>query len=55
MTHDVEQGMTPWEGFIDYLDKEDTEIRPWLADEEMVFLLTRIYIRSLLQKQALNN
>ena len=31
-------GVTPWEGFIDYLDKE-AELRPWLADEEMVFLL----------------
>lgn len=34
----ISQGMTPWEGFIDYLDKE-AELRPWLADEEMVFLL----------------
>ena len=34
----LSQGVTPWEGFIDYLDKE-AELRPWLADEEMVFLL----------------
>ena len=32
------QGTTPWEGFIDYLDKE-ADLRPWLEDEEMVFLL----------------
>tara|TARA_B100000427_G_scaffold17330_1_gene13467 strand:- start:954 stop:2462 length:1509 start_codon:yes stop_codon:yes gene_type:complete len=32
------QGITPWEGFVDYLDKE-AELRPWLEDEEMVFLL----------------
>ena len=34
----LQQGLTPWEGFIDYLDKE-AELRPWLDDEEMVFLL----------------
>ncbi len=34
----ITQGLTPWEGFIDYLDKE-AELRPWLDDEEMVFLL----------------
>ena len=34
----ISQGMTPWEGFIDYLDKE-AELRPWLSNEEMVFLL----------------
>jgi len=34
----LSQGITPWEGFIDYLDKE-AELRPWLADEEMVFVL----------------
>ena len=34
----ITSGLTPWEGFIDYLDKE-AELRPWLADEEMVFLL----------------
>jgi len=32
------QGQTPWEGFVDYLDKE-ADLRPWLEDEEMVFLL----------------
>ena len=34
----LQTGLTPWEGFIDYLDKE-AELRPWLDSEEMVFLL----------------
>ena len=34
----LQTGLTPWEGFIDYLDAE-AELRPWLEDEEMVFLL----------------
>ena len=34
----LQSGLTPWEGFVDYLDKE-AELRPWLEDEEMVFLL----------------
>ena len=34
----LQSGLTPWEGFVGYLDKE-AELRPWLEDEEMVFLL----------------